>query len=268
MNRWLISNKSLAMNLQLLVLAAGLGRRFGGDKQTTPVGPNGEWLLDYALRDAREAGFTEAVLVVRPDMAWVGERAFPLPVRLAFQEAPLGTAHAVWSARRLIAAPFAAINADDYYGPESYVQLAAFLREKCDPAHYALIGFPLEMTLSDSGPVSRAICGADARGLLTHIEERADLRKGAPGLPAAALVSMNCWAFHPGFMAFLDDKIPAAPIEGELFLPDMVWRAVQERGVSVEVIPAAGAWMGLTYASDLKALSEGVTNSPLHSPKR
>jgi len=244
------------MGMQIVVLAAGIGRRFGGDKQMAEVGPSGEWLMDYSLRDARLAGFTEAVLVVRPAMAGLVERTFPLPVKLAFQEKPLGTAHALWSARDLVTGPFAVINADDFYGLESYVQLADFLSGECGPGNYAVIGFPLEETLADSGPVSRAILQTDGEGFLINIEEYTGLTKNTPGFPAGALVSMNSWALDRDFLDFLEEKIPALlreqTGEGELYLPHLVRRAMEIRSVRVKVLPARGRWMGITHGGDLK----------------
>jgi Ser/Thr protein kinase RdoA (MazF antagonist) len=243
------------MGPQLVVLAAGLGRRFGGDKQFAEVGPSGEWLLDYALYDARQAGFSEAVLVVRPGMEEWARRPFPLPVRLAIQDRPLGTAHAVWSARKAVTGPFAVVNADDFYGRESYEQLAGFLRSECHSNRYALIGFPLEETLSDSGPVARALCRLDADGYLSHIEERKDLRKGEA---SGGFVSMNCWAFHPSFLDFLDEKMPAflmAHEKGgpsELFLPHLAGETMEERHATIKVIPTRSQWLGMTFASDLE----------------
>ena len=242
------------MGPQLVVLAAGLGRRFGGDKQFAEVGPSREWLLDYALYDAREAGFSEAILVVRPGMEEWAKRPFPLSVRLAVQDQPLGTAHAVWSARGEVTGPFGVINADDFYGRETYVQLADFFRKECRSDCYALIGFPLEKTLSERGPVSRAICQLYADGYLQHIVERKDLSPGNPDLPHHQLVSMNCWAFHPGFLEFLDQKIHPFLRSGqaELFLPHLVGEAMAEKRVRVKVIPSCSEWLGMTFLSDLE----------------
>ena len=245
------------MGFQLVILAAGLGRRFGGDKQMAEVGPSGEWLLDYALYDARLAGFSEAVLVVRPEMEEIENRNFPLPVKLAFQEQPLGTAHALWSAREQVSGPFAVINADDFYGRESYFQLAGFLREECRPGHYGLIGFPLEKTLSDSGPVSRAICQVDGKGYLIDIEEHTGLIKGDPSLPLQALVSMNSWALHPDFLDFLEEEVVLFLKEkvGEFYLPTMIRKALRA-GAKVKVLPAQSDWMGMTHQTDLGFVKE------------
>ena len=240
------------------------------------MGPSGEWLLDYALHDARLAGFSEAILVVRPEMEALAKRSFPLPVRLAFQDQQLGTAHAVWSARELIDGPFAVINADDFYGRESYFQLAAFLNDFCGPVLFGLIGFPLGETLSDSGPVSRAICQLDQWGYLIGIEEHPGLQKGGYAFPDTVLTSLNSWALHPVFFDFLDKRIAAfidnkEGVKSELFLPTMIREVMQVRGVHVKVLSTRTQWIGLTHASDLTGVKarlkewveEGLYPSPL-----
>lgn len=242
---------------QLVVLAAGMGRRFGGDKQMAEVGPHGEWLLDYALYDARLAGFSEAVLVVRSEMADLTERVFPLPVRLAFQETPLGTAHALWSARALIHSPFSVINADDFYGRASYFQMAGFLEEVCSPSEYAVIGFPLGETLADSGPVSRALLETDPEGYLVDMEEYKSLEISNSEASLHALVSMNSWALDRSIMDFLEEKIPALlgeKNEKELLLPTLIRQAMAERSVRVKVLPARAQWFGITYPADLEGV--------------
>jgi NDP-sugar pyrophosphorylase family protein len=249
----------MAIELQLVVLAAGLGRRFGGDKQIAEVGPSGEWLLDYALYDARLAGFSEAILVVRPEMHDLVNRSFPLPVRLAIQDRQLGTAHAVWSARELLRGPFGVINADDFYGRESYARLARFLEQACRPDLYGLVGFPLGKTLSESGPVSRALCRVDEQGFLRHIEEQTGLQKDETSLSAEALVSMNCWGLHPAFLSFLDERVrdflPGADA-GEWFLPHLIGKAMQQKGVRVKVLNTPSEWMGMTYSADAAIVKE------------
>ena len=250
------------MGLQIVVLAAGLGRRFGGDKQVAEVGPSGEWLLDYALYDARLAGFSEAVLVVRPEMAHLAQRPFPLPVKLAFQELPLGTAHAVWSAHTEVNGPFAVINADDFYGRKSYFQLADFLRSECDPRYYAIIGFPLKETLAESGPVSRAILNLDADGDLISLEEKVGLTTFSASFPPETLVSMNSWALDPGFLDFLGEKVPpflrTKAEREELYLPFLIRQAMEERSVRVNVITAKARWMGITHVEDLRSVRSRI----------
>jgi Ser/Thr protein kinase RdoA (MazF antagonist)/NDP-sugar pyrophosphorylase family protein len=284
--------------MKLIVLAAGLGRRFGGDKQTTGVGPRGEWLLDYALYDAQLAGFESAVLVVRPGMEDLAQRTFSLPVALALQDTPgtewgrkkpWGTAHALWAARKEISGPFAVVNADDFYGRETYQQLANFLRNECSPQQYALPGFPLQKTLSPNGTVSRALLRIRKNGLLERIEEWKKLERTAEGAgmyteeghfqlaPEEARVSMNFWALHPSIFEYLAEAVPSflnthrGDKTIEFLLPDLIQSLMQEQNIRVKVLPSPANWLGVTYSSDLQPVQqqffewtkEGLYPSPL-----
>lgn len=228
-----------AMALTLVVLAAGLGSRYGGLKQMEGVGPNGEALLEYALRDAARAGFDEAVVVLRRDMAEAFAERFGegcsrwLPVQLAFQELddlpggrrpsdgrtkPWGTGHAVYAARHAVSGPFAVINADDWYGPSAYQVLADFLRrpQQPGPVSHCLVGYRLANTLSPNGTVSRGVAEVDACGRLVELTEHTRIEAGPAGprslqadgsaipLAADALVSMNLFGFGPEFWPGLE----------------------------------------------------------------
>ncbi len=225
----------------LVVLAAGLGSRFGGWKQIEPVGPNGEIVLDYSVYDAWRGGFSRVVFVVREEIreamrahfdpvlrgrmeaAYPVQRLDDLPrgcTAPAGRTKPWGTAHAVWSARRDLDGPFAVVNADDFYGPASYAVLARFLAGvelDARPARFAMVGFPLRNTLSPNGTVSRGICSVGADGFLQQVIERTKIR-GTPGgdaefldgdrwlpLSGDAVASMNMWGFTP---AVLDQMEP------------------------------------------------------------
>lgn len=226
--------------LSLVVLAAGIGARYGGLKQMDPLGPAGETILDYSVFDAARAGFDRVVFVIRRDFeAAFRERAKRfekiIAVDFVFQnmadlpdgfahlvagrEKPWGTAHAVRAARHLIKEPFAVINADDFYGAGAYRQLAAFLRENPNErGKIALVAFQMARTLSENGAVSRGVCTVDTRGLLAGIEECVGLvpdGQGGACLPASpqkpmrrfegdTLVSMNCWGFSPDFFEMLE----------------------------------------------------------------
>jgi dTDP-glucose pyrophosphorylase len=230
------------MKPTLLVLAAGMGSRYGGLKQMDPMGPNGETVLDYSVYDAIRAGFGRVVFIIREDFAeafknGVGARfADRIKVDYAFQKLddlpegftvpegrskPWGTAHAVRAARHLVKESFAVINADDFYGSDAYVRAAAFLNEprtENDKAHYAMIGYPLINTLSDHGDVNRGICTRSEDGLLTGVEEYVKIQRDADGVVRGdslsgerkqvcevSPVSMNFWAFTHCFFDYLEE---------------------------------------------------------------
>ncbi|MES2658681.1 MAG: sugar phosphate nucleotidyltransferase [Verrucomicrobiota bacterium] len=231
------------MKPTLLVLAAGMGSRYGGLKQMDPMGPNGETVLDYSVYDAIRAGFGRVVFIIREDFAeafkqGVGGRfADMIQVDYAFQKLddlpegfeipegrvkPWGTAHAVRAARGLVKESFAVINADDFYGSDAYVRAAEFLgnaNSECEKAHYAMVGYPLINTLSDHGDVNRGICTRDDAGLLHSVEEYVKIERDADGVVRGnsldgsrrevcenSPVSMNFWAFTGCFMQQLENE--------------------------------------------------------------
>ncbi|MEX1114724.1 MAG: sugar phosphate nucleotidyltransferase [Akkermansiaceae bacterium] len=231
------------MKPTLLVLAAGMGSRYGGLKQMDPMGPNGETVLDYSVYDAIRAGFGRVVFIIREDFAeafkqGVGARfADRIEVDYAFQSLddlpegfsipegrskPWGTAHAVRAARDLVKEAFAVINADDFYGRDAYEKAAAFLRNsgaENGMAHYAMVGYPLINTLSDHGDVNRGICTRNDQGLLTGVEEYVKIEREGDGIVRgnaldgsrrevceASPVSMNFWAFSHCFIEHLETE--------------------------------------------------------------
>lgn len=214
----------------LVVLAAGLGSRYGGIKQMDPVGPDGEFVLDYSVFDAWRAGFKSVVFIIRAELeaplrehfgnklqgklevAYVCQRLTDLPAAFvcpASRQKPWGTGHAIWSARKVIKGNFAAINADDFYGAKSYQVLANFLKsDACDQQTYAMVAYRLANTLSDFGAVSRGICTADAQGYLQDVVERVSIEPCADGgarykdadgqwqpLTGEEPSSLNLWGF-------------------------------------------------------------------------
>lgn len=251
----------------LVILAAGFGRRFGGDKQLAPVGPEGQPLLWYALHDAMLAGFTQAVLVIRDGLEAPLRRQLreaPLPIQFALQETrtptPWGTAHALLAAAPLLVEPFMVINADDYYGRESYRVIAEFLsRPPSGPMpEFALAAFPLGATLSPHGPVNRAICQVDAYGYLTGLEEQLGLVRESLRLPLDTPVSMNCWGFRPAILPLLKarfDECSPGDYKEEFMLPDEIGTLVRAGVVRVRVLAAPGPWFGLTHPGDLEPLA-------------
>ncbi len=278
----------------LVVMAAGMGSRYGGLKQIDPVGSCGEAILDYSLYDAYEAGFETAVIIIkeaiREDfMATVGARLekSPLNIRYAYQELhkipegftvpagrtkPWGTCHAVMCATEAIdGAPFAVINADDYYGKSAYRVLYNALShmDGNDPNHYYMVGYLLGNTVTDNGSVARGICQTE-NGFLTTVMERTRIEKHEGGIhftedgetwvdvPADALVSMNMWGYTPGFLqelhsrfpAFLKNALETNPEKAEFFLPITVEQLLSEKKAKVEVLQTTDKWYGVTYAAD------------------
>ncbi len=285
----------------LAVMAAGMGSRYGGLKQIDPVGPHGEAILDYSLFDARRAGFETVVFIIKPeiDAAFresVGARAEKagLTVRYAYQTLdklpagftvpesrvkPWGTAHAVLAAAEALDAPFAVINADDYYGPTGfrliYDHLAHAATEPGTPSPWAMVGFLLGNTVSENGSVSRGVCELDAENKLIRVTERTRIETRGDGiayteddganwqpLDAKDVVSMNLWGFTPdfldraldGFAAFLQENLPKNPLKCEYYLPSVVTAALADRAATVQVLTSPDKWYGITYREDKPAL--------------
>lgn len=228
----------------LVVLAAGMGSRYGGLKQVDPVGPSGEAILDYSVFDAKRAGFGKVVFVIRHDFeeefkSKVGSKyAGHIPVEYCYQDIadlpspytvpagrvkPWGTAHATRAARHLVKEPFAVINADDFYGRDAFARLGAFLSaaEDKEPLSFAMVGYKLENTLSENGSVARGVCAVTDEGYLAGVTEMLKLVKaGAVAenqeepatpvkVPLDARVSMNLWGFTPRLFALLEERFPA-----------------------------------------------------------
>ena len=261
-------------------LAAGAGSRFGGPKQLEPLGPGGETMLDFAIHDAIRAGFDSVVLIVRREMREAFERGVVarwsgrVRVALAFQEVPpqrkpWGTVDAVLAAAPLLTAPFGVVNADDYYGAQAYGELHRFLGGiRMDSNECAVVGFPLDETLSESGGVTRALLRASRDGWLEDIEEMFDIRREGDAilgrtaggetreLAGDAQVSMNMWGFTPamlphfarGFGRFKSAN--GADPRAELPLPTLIQSLVREGHSRVRLLRGGGPWCGVTYPAD------------------
>jgi len=277
------------MKPTLLILAAGMGSRYGGLKQVDPIGPKNEALIEFSIFDAIRAGFGKVVFVIRPDIEQVFKEKFSnkfqdrIEVAYAYQEVntpiegidelperekPWGTAHAMLVARDKVNEPFAVINADDYYGIRSFQIMADFLTEKCSPTLYSMIGYELNNTLSDHGTVNRGICEMDENNYLTNVVERHKIKKegnvatfdegeGEKGqLPLDALVSMNFWGFHPNIFDTLRKDFIAFVKENkdqpraEFYIPLVANRLIEEDEVKIEVLPNNEQWYGVTYRED------------------
>lgn len=274
------------MDLTLVVLAAGMGSRYGGLKQLDPVGPHGEIILDYSVKDALAAGFNKVVFVIRRAMldvfresvgiryegklevAYVFQELEPLPggrVSPPDRTKPWGTGHAVLAAAPLVSGPFAVINADDYYGGSGFRKLAGFLTTATQ-GNYFMVGYSLEKTLSEYGSVSRGICRTDQEGYLLEIIERTAIsRKNgeilAEGDPSILLsgfepTSMNFWGFLPDlfpplerlFEEFLQEREFDA--KAEFYLPVAIGALIDTRECSVKLLQSDDPWFGLTYPGD------------------
>ena len=289
----------------LVVMAAGMGSRYGGLKQIDPVGSHGEAILDYSIYDAYEAGFETTVIIIkdaiRKDfMDTVGARLekSPMEIRYAYQELdklpagytnpegrvkPWGTCHAVLCAKDVIGdAPFAVINADDYYGKSAFKVIYDYLSTNEDPNGYCMVGFQLGNTVTDHGSVARGVCVANAEGYLTKIDERTRIEKYEGGIhytvdgenwvdvPAETTVSMNMWGYMPsflkelesGFPKFLDKALVENPMKGEYFLPLAVDKLINSGEATVKVLTSPDKWYGVTYAADkpmVVAALQGMT---------
>lgn len=295
--------------MTLVILAAGMGSRYGGLKQIDPIGPGGEFIVDYSVYDALQAGFDRVVFIIKKENLdlfrdTVGKRIEPhIRVEYVFQQLedlpdgfsvpegrvkPWGTGHALLCAAGAVDDGFAVINADDFYGRDSFAKLAGFLREAGEDGreHYAMAGFRLANTLTDNGTVSRGVCETDGAGYLTRVTERTKIRRngarvqyaegdGWVDLPAEATVSMNCWAFPPTLFGHLKEKFKtflatnADPVKGEFFLPFAVQDLIDEGVCDVKVLATTAQWYGVTYHEDregvvraLKAMHENGIYPP------
>ena len=279
----------------LLVMAAGMGSRYGGLKQIDPVGSHGQLIIDYSIYDALRAGFERVIFVIKHEIEDTFQQAIGqrlsrvIQVDYAFQELddlpagfsvpegrvkPWGTCHAVLAARHLLSGPFAVINSDDYYGPESFRELYRYLcahPDRPDCYEYAMVGYRLGNTVTEHGHVARGICEEDADHYLlrvterTHIEQdgenaRFTLDEGKSWQPLSGedIVSMNLWGFHRSFLteaqarfpAFLRSALAENPLKGEYFLPGVVTQLLDEGKARVKVLRSADRWYGVTYKED------------------
>ena len=277
------------MKPTLLVLAAGMGSRYGALKQMDGVGPNNEAILDYSIFDAKRAGFGKVVFVIRKDFAEAFEKVnnterFGIPVEYVYQGLeclpegysvpegrvkPWGTCHAVLMAADVIKEPFAVINADDFYGKEAYEVMAKYLTE-CEGKNgaYSMVAYKLRNTLSEFGTVSRGVCTQDENHYLQTIVERTSIAKtedgaaytdeeGSHPLDLETLVSMNFFGFTPdffthsteGFKEFLDTQAKTN-IKAEFFIPLMVNKLINSGEAKLKVLSSDAVWFGVTYKED------------------
>lgn len=286
----------------LIVMAAGMGSRYGGLKQMDPVDVQGHAILDFSVYDAKRAGFKKVVFIIKHAIEKdfkeiVGKRIEPfMEVEYVFQELdklpegyhvpegrekPFGTGHALLCCKDVVDAPFAVINADDYYGPKAFQMLYDYLTTHADDElyRYVMIAFHIEKTITENGHVSRGVCQVDENHFLKEITERTRIEKrgeeatytlddGASWIPVPdkTPVSMNCWGFTPGFLKVLEEKFPAFldkglkenPMKCEYFLPSVVEELLQEKKATVEVMESEEKWYGVTYKEDKKAVMDAI----------
>jgi dTDP-glucose pyrophosphorylase len=284
------------MKPTLLILAAGMGSRYGGLKQIDGIGPNEEPIIEYSIYDAVKAGFGKIVFVIRKEF----DEAFRLrfdsfkdkidikyvyqPVNIAVdgidivkRTKPWGTSHAVLVAKDSINEPFAVINADDYYGSESFKLMARFLIKECSPKKMSMIGYVLNNTLSDHGTVNRGVCSVDENNFLIEVNERVKLamQEGVVKynlgsddpvgeVDARASVSMNYWGFHPSIFEYIEKGLISFMKENsqnptaEYYIPDIVTSMIVSNQMEVEVIPTNDNWFGVTYKEDKQMAVEAI----------
>lgn len=289
------------MKPTLFLLAAGMGSRYGGLKQLDGLGPNGETIMDYSIHDAIKAGFGKLVFVIRKDFEQdfrdkiLSKYEGHVPCELVFQalealpegfsvpegrEKPWGTNHAVMMGASAIKEPFAVINCDDFYGADSYKVMCQFLANLPEGSKntYAMVGFRVGNTLSESGTVSRGVCDTNAEGYLTTVVERTKIVRNDGqvqfldeqdqwvSIADTTPVSMNFWGFTPDyfeysqafFKQFLSDEKNIANLKSEFFIPLMVDELINNGTATVKVLDTASKWFGVTYPEDRQAVVDKI----------
>lgn len=275
-------------------MAAGMGSRFGSLKQITPLGPHQKALLHYTVYDAVHAGFDKIVFVIRESFAqefveFVGKYAESLvETRYCFQrmdklpgnlppidrEKPWGTAHAIWCAKDEIHEPFAALNADDFYGSDAFVKAHDFLVNEANDGEFGLVGYRLASTLSENGSVSRGICEADEHQHLTAVTERTKIARQADGtvkdeesgtvLHDEDLVSMNFWAFTPKIFEEIERQfvefypLNKDNLKSEFYIPKVVDQVIKRGIAHVKVLKTDAKWFGVTYKEDIPGVNAAL----------
>ena len=287
------------MKPTLFVLAAGMGSRYGGLKQIDGLGPNGETIMDYSVYDALRAGFGKVVFVIRKDFeeafreVVISKYADKVPCEVCFQSVdkvpegctynpertkPWGTNHAVLMAKDLIREPFAVINADDFYGRESFQVLADYLKSvEGTTGKYCMVGYRVANTLSENGSLSRGVCATDENGYLTDVVERTKIEKVgdkiiytedgvdteiAPNSP----VSMNMWGFTPEYFEYVEKafveflQARGQELKSEFYIPTLVNDMIRSGKATCKVLDTTSKWFGVTYAEDRPQVVMKINN--------
>ena len=288
-------------NLTLVILAAGMGSRFGGLKQIAPLGPNGEFIIDYSVYDAIEAGFNKIVFLIKEEnydlfKETIGSRVEPhINVEYCFQKndnlpeeyevpetrvKPLGTAHAILCCKENVHEPFMIINADDFYGRDAFMKASEFLRNTSDeiPHQYGMVGYQVKNTMTENGSVKRGVCKVE-NDFLTELVE-SSVAKVEDKIIATPLngsepfevseddtVSMNMLLFTPSIFSYIEDNF--APFldankdnmeKCEYLIPDVLFKAIDEKYATAEVLTTTSTWYGVTYKEDADYVKESLAN--------
>lgn len=283
--------------LTLVIMAAGMGSRYGGLKQIEPVGPNEEFIIDYSVYDAKKAGFTKVVFIIKKEIEkifkeTIGARVegkidvsyviqdmdnLPVDIDLKEREKPLGTAHAIYCCKDEVTSPFAIINADDFYGYDAYEKMAHFLKNNSNE-EYSLMGYRVKNTLTENGSVKRGIC-KEANGYLTSIIESkiekvnnqiiASPLNGTDSFEVSTnqLVSMNMFGFTLDIFPYLEEKVTefltsekTDLTKDETLIPCVVEEAIEEDKVKVKVLETTATWYGVTYKEDKEYVVNGINS--------
>ena len=286
-------------NPELVVLAAGMGSRYGGLKQIDPVDERGHIIIDYSIYDAIKAGFRDVTFIIKKEIEqdfcevmnkhlagkgvnvkYVYQELDKLPSGVSVPEGrkkPWGTAHAIACCLGTVDAPFAVINADDYYGENAFVKIYEFLKntKEDEKAHYAMVGYKIKNTVTEMGTVSRGVCELDADSMLTGITERTSIGIDGEGiyfteggercaLDPETVVSMNLWGFpksyidecNKRFSTFLEKNLPVNPEKCEYYMPSVISELLSEDKIDVKVLDNTDKWYGVTYKEDKPAVVE------------
>jgi hypothetical protein len=285
------------MRPTLVILAAGMASRYGSQKQTEGFGPNGETIMDYSIYDAIQSGFGKIVFIIRKDFAAQFEPVFNkklanqnVEVAYVYQgleshlnnyapnkdrTKPWGTAHAMLCTKGVVNEPFAIINADDFYGKDAFEKAANFLTNECASNKQAIIGYPLENTLSEHGTVSRGVCALDANGNLQKVNERLKVFKNENimvyeesdqliPIEEGTMASMNFWCFHPSVIDIAETQFSKFLLENgqelksEFFLPLIGDYLISEHIATLNVLPTSAKWFGVTYKEDAPIVKASV----------
>ena len=288
----------MSMKPTLLILAAGIGRRYGGLKQMDQVGPSGETIIDYSIYDAIRSGYGKVVFVIRKEIEkefseiFISKVSRKIEVDYVFQEIdmvlegvdivvdrvkPWGTAHAILVAEKKINEPFAVINADDFYGRLSFNIMADFLVNSSMENEYAMVGYKLNKTLSEYGQVARGVCITERGAYLNQITERTNIEKISTGivfrddnnkivtLTGDETVSMNFWGFKPSVFSFLNKYFTdfinefGGDLKKEFFIPILITDLIEKNLASVKVLQSGEKWFGVTYKKDKKSVVRKIS---------